>query len=68
MGIVDVVCVHEPGSIEADGCRAIDPTWYAWELANPVMFDDPIPAKGNWSLWVPSERVVATIEKRLGTR
>lgn len=24
---------------------------YAWELANPVMFDKPIPAKGAQGLW-----------------
>lgn len=50
--IVDCVINHENIWAEkTDGYDLDSPIIYNWVLANPIMFPEPIPAKGKLSFW-----------------
>jgi len=58
IGVVDIVdCVIGHGSIWAEetpmpaGCYMGEKPIYNWVLANPILFPEPIPAKGKLSFW-----------------
>ena len=57
IGTVEVVrCERRPlvePELDAEqySFMACDKDWWAWELANPVLFDTPVPAKGGLGLW-----------------
>lgn len=69
IGEVDIVdCVIDHESIWADKSH-IDPydtleadnIIYNWVLANPVLYEKPIPAKGKLSFWEPDFEIVECI-------
>ena len=52
IGSVKIVdCVINHPSIWADETKKIHPPIYNWVLADPILFPEPIPAKGKLSFW-----------------
>lgn len=52
IGSVEIVdCVINHQSIWADETKKFHQPIYNWVLANPILFPEPIPAKGKLSFW-----------------
>ena len=63
LGTVRLVDVHP-----ADGCCAPwgfqDPDTYHWVLADPALFDQPVPGRGRLGLyWLPADLLAAGTER-----
>lgn len=46
-----------------DGCEWINKPIYNWVLANPILFDTPIPSKGKLSFWDYPNILAEPVEK-----